>query len=77
MISLEDAHWRLAFPASCAGCPGKRRQELVLPLMWVYDYENLEVLPAEVVHDLPGGMEKMTASQGLQVCVDQWRSDDT
>ena len=21
----------------------------------IYDYENLEVLPAEIVHDLPGG----------------------
>lgn len=55
-ISLEDAHWRLsALPAQLAGCPDRGRIALGSPAdIIVYDYENLEVLPPEVVHDLPG-----------------------
>ena len=57
MISLEDAHWRLAsLPAQLAGCPERGVIRVGSPAdVVVYDYENLEVLPAEVVHDLPGG----------------------
>jgi len=57
MLSLEDAHWRLAaLPAQVAGCPDRGVLKVGSPAdVLVYDYENLEVLPAEVVHDLPGG----------------------
>ena len=57
MISLEDAHWRLAsLPAQLAGCPDRGVLRVGAPAdVIVYDYENLEVLPSEVVHDLPGG----------------------
>ena len=56
MLSLEDAHWRLsALPAQLCGCRDRGTLELGSPAdIVVYDYENLEILPPEVVHDLPG-----------------------
>ena len=56
MLSLEDAHWRLAaLPAQLAGCKDRGILKLGAPAdIVVYDYENLEILPPEVVHDLPG-----------------------
>jgi N-acyl-D-aspartate/D-glutamate deacylase len=56
MISLEEAHWRLsALPAQVAGFTGRGTLTLGAPAdIVVYDYENLEVLPDEIVHDLPG-----------------------
>ena len=56
MMSLEEAHWRLsAQPAACAGFKdrGVLREGAPADIV-VYDYDNLEILPAEVVHDLPG-----------------------
>ncbi len=57
MISLEEAHWRLsALPAQLAGFEGRGVLRKGAPAdILVYDYENLEVLPAEIVHDLPAG----------------------
>lgn len=57
MISLEEAHWRLsALPAQFAGFEGRGVLRKGAPAdILVYDYENLEVLPAEIVHDLPAG----------------------
>jgi len=57
MLSLEDAHWRLsALPAQVAGCPDRGVLKVGAPAdVVVYDYENLEILPAEVEHDFPGG----------------------
>jgi N-acyl-D-amino-acid deacylase len=57
MLSLEDAHWRLsALPAQLAGCNDRGTLTVGSPAdLIVYDYENLAILPAEVVHDLPGG----------------------
>ena len=57
MLSLEDAHWRLAaLPAQLAGCNDRGTLKVGAPAdIVVYDYENLEVLEPEVVHDLPGG----------------------
>ncbi len=57
MLSLEETHWRLsALPAQIAGFTGRGTLQLGAPAdIVVYDYENLEILPAEVVHDLPGG----------------------
>ena len=57
MISLEEAHWRLsALPAMVAGFEGRGVLRKGAPAdVVVYDYERLRVLPAEVVHDLPGG----------------------
>ncbi|MBV1930267.1 MAG: amidohydrolase family protein [Porticoccaceae bacterium] len=56
MLSLEDVHWRLsALPAAMAGF--KTRGTLVegAPAdIVVYDYENLEILDGEIVHDMPG-----------------------
>ncbi len=56
MLSLEEVHWRLsALPAALAGF--KNRGTLVegAPAdIVVYDYENLEVLESEIVHDMPG-----------------------
>lgn len=57
MLSLEDAHWRLsALPAQLAGFTDRGVLKKGAPAdIVVYDFENLEILPAEVVHDLPGG----------------------
>jgi N-acyl-D-amino-acid deacylase len=56
MLSLEDAHWRLsALPAQLAGCNDRGTLKLGAPAdIVVYDYDNLEITPPEVVHDLPG-----------------------
>ncbi len=56
MLSLEEAHWRLAaLPAQLAGCPERGQIRIGAPAdIVVYDYENLAVTPPEVVHDLPG-----------------------
>lgn len=57
MISLEEAHWRLAaLPAQFAGFEGRGVLRKGAPAdIVVYDYENLKVLPGEIVHDLPAG----------------------
>ena len=57
MISLEEAHWRLAaLPAQVAGFTGRGRLVEGAPAdIVVYDFERLAVLPDEIVHDLPGG----------------------
>ncbi|OUS12441.1 hypothetical protein A9Q89_06030 [Gammaproteobacteria bacterium 53_120_T64] len=56
MLSLEDVHWRLStLPASLAGFKDRGQIKEGAPAdIVVYDYENLEVLPAEIVHDMPG-----------------------
>jgi N-acyl-D-amino-acid deacylase len=56
MLTLEEAHWKLsAWPALCAGLSdrGILRQGYAADIV-MYDYESLEILPIEVVHDLPG-----------------------
>lgn len=57
MLSLEDAHWRLsALPAMVAGFKDRGQLKVGAPAdILIYDYDNLAVLPDEVVHDLPGG----------------------
>ena len=57
MLSLEEAHWRLsALPAMVAGFDNRGVLKKGAPAdIIIYDYENLEILPAEVAHDLPGG----------------------
>jgi N-acyl-D-amino-acid deacylase len=55
-LSLEDIHWRLsALPAFCGGFKdrGFLREGMAADVV-VYDFDNLKVLPVEVVHDLPG-----------------------
>lgn len=56
MISLEDAHWRLsALPAMVAGFENRGVIKRGAPAdILIYDYDGLEVLPAEIAHDLPG-----------------------
>ncbi len=56
MTTLEDAHWRLsALPAQVAGFRGRGTLVEGAPAdIVVYDYEQLECLPPEIVHDLPG-----------------------
>jgi N-acyl-D-aspartate/D-glutamate deacylase len=55
-ISPEEAHWRLsAYPAFCAGFQDRGTLRMGAPAdLVVYDYENLEVLPQEIVYDYPG-----------------------
>ncbi len=57
VMSLEEAHWRLsAQPAMCGGF--KNRGTLVEGAaadVVVYDLDQLNILPMEVVHDFPGG----------------------
>jgi len=57
MMSLEEAHWRLsALPAMVAGFEDRGVLRRGAPAdIIVYDYAQLEVLPPEIVHDLPGG----------------------
>jgi N-acyl-D-aspartate/D-glutamate deacylase len=57
MCSLEHAHWRLsALPAHCAGFRDRGTLVEGAPAdVVVYDFDDLTVLPTEVVHDLPGG----------------------
>ena len=56
MLTLEEAHWRLSsLPASLAGFKDRGQLTEGAPAdIVVYDYENLEVLPGEVAHDMPG-----------------------
>ncbi|MEQ8661731.1 MAG: amidohydrolase family protein [Gammaproteobacteria bacterium] len=57
MLSLEEAHWRLAaLPAMVAGFEDRGVLRRGAPAdIIIYDYDALAVLPAEVAHDLPGG----------------------
>ena len=69
MLSLEEAHWRLAaLPAQLAGCPERGQLKLGAPAdIVVYDYENLAITPPEVVHDLPGGeWRRIQRAQGYR-----------
>ncbi|MEX2481654.1 MAG: amidohydrolase family protein [Gammaproteobacteria bacterium] len=56
MLSLEDAHWRLsALPAMVAGFEERGILRRGAPAdIVIYDYDTLEVLPAEIAYDLPG-----------------------
>jgi N-acyl-D-amino-acid deacylase len=56
MLSLEEAHWRLsALPAMLAGFTGRGVLTVGAPAdIVIYDYEKLDMLPREIVHDLPG-----------------------
>lgn len=57
MLTLEEVHWRLsALPAMVAGFENRGVLKKGAPAdIVIYDYENLEILPAEILHDLPGG----------------------
>lgn len=57
MISLEEAHWRLsALPAQVAGFEGRGVLTKGAPAdIIAYDFDRLEVLKEEIVHDLPAG----------------------
>ncbi|MEZ0122138.1 MAG: amidohydrolase family protein [Candidatus Reddybacter sp.] len=54
--TLEEAHYRLAaVPAMAAGFHDRGTLEVGRAAdIVIYDYENLKVLPCEIVHDLPG-----------------------
>jgi N-acyl-D-amino-acid deacylase len=55
-LSLEQIHWRLsALPAFCAGFKdrGFLREGAPADIV-VYDLDELNVLPVEIAHDLPG-----------------------
>ena len=69
MLSLEDAHWRLAaLPAQLAGFEGRGVLTKGAPAdIVVYDFERLAVLPDEIVHDLPGGeWRRIQRAQGYR-----------
>ena len=55
--TLEHMHWLLsAFPAYCIGLKNRGViAEGAAADIIVYDYEKLQALPEEIVHDLPGG----------------------
>jgi len=72
MMSLEEAHWRLsALPAMVAGFENRGILRRGAPAdVIVYDYENLAVLPAQIVHDLPGGeWRRIQRAQGYRYVV--------
>ena len=55
-MSLEQIHWRLsALPAFCGGFKdrGFLREGAAADIV-VYDFDKLNVLPIEILHDLPG-----------------------
>lgn len=54
--TLEEAHYRLAaMPAIAAGFDDRGTLEVGRAAdVVIYDYENLELLPSEIVYDLPG-----------------------
>ncbi len=57
MLSLEEAHWRLArCPRSARGFRdrGTLREGAPADIV-VYDFDKLEMRPMEIAHDLPGG----------------------
>lgn len=57
MVDLEEGHWRLsALPAQAAGLKdrGSIREGMPADIV-IYNLEELELLPAEIVHDFPGG----------------------
>jgi N-acyl-D-amino-acid deacylase len=57
MLTLEEAHWRLsALPSMLAGFTGRGVLTVGAPAdIVIYDYEKLDMLPREIVRDLPGG----------------------
>lgn len=57
IMSLEEAHWRLsAMPAQAAGLRGRGSLAVGMPAdIIVYDYEQLDSLPAERAWDYPAG----------------------
>ena len=57
IMSLEEAHWRLsALPAQAAGLKGRGTIAEGMPAdILVYDYEELDSLPAERAWDYPAG----------------------
>ncbi len=87
MMSLEEAHWRLsALPAMVAGFTDRGVLKVGAPAdIVVYDYDNLAVLPSEIVHDLPGGeWRRIQRAQGYrailvngQVTIENDRETDT
>ena len=69
MMSLEEAHWRLStLPAMVAGFENRGVIRRGAPAdIIVYDYEQLNVLPGEIVHDLPGGeWRRIQRAQGYR-----------
>jgi N-acyl-D-amino-acid deacylase len=55
LMDLEEAHWRLSgYPAYAAGLKdrGVLREGAPADIV-IYDYEKLEMLPAEIAHDFP------------------------
>ena len=55
-LTLEQIHWRLsALPAFCGGFKdrGFLREGAAADIV-VYDFDKLNVLPIEILHDLPG-----------------------
>jgi N-acyl-D-aspartate/D-glutamate deacylase len=57
VLSLEEVHWRLsALPAHCAGFTDRGTLAEGAPAdIVVYNLEELDMRPSEVVHDFPGG----------------------
>ena len=68
-LTLEQIHWRLsALPAFCAGFKDRGFLREGAPAdVVVYDFNELNVLPIEVVHDLPGNeWRRVQRSQGYK-----------
>jgi N-acyl-D-aspartate/D-glutamate deacylase len=72
VMDLEEAHWRLAgYPAYAAGLKdrGVLREGMPADIV-IYDFDALEMLPAEIAYDYPAGeWRRIRKAQGYRFII--------